>query len=141
MNKSFKGKLDTGDQQTIRLSTNKGEQGYQIIKIAIIGQEPQGTTQESTLQVFSTKRSTITSTMNFDDPSLLGVAYWSSSNSSDNAEDMTVVIDNKIVNQDIFITHVGTGSTYLNYYIELEQVKLSKDEAAVATLKDMRGRE
>ena len=45
--------------------------------------------------------------MNFDDPSLLGVAYWSSSNSSDNAEDMTVVIDNKIVNQDIFITHVG----------------------------------
>jgi len=141
MNKSFKGKLDTGDQQTIRLSTNKGEQGYQIIKIAIIGQEPQGTTQESTLQVFSTKRSTITATMNFDDPSLLGVAYWSSSNSSDNAEDMTVVIDNKIVNQDIFITHVGTGSTYLNYYIELEQVKLSKDEAAVATLKDMRGRE
>ena len=140
MNKSFKGKLDTGDQQTIRLSTNKGEQGYQIIKIAIIGQEPQGTTQESTLQVFSTKRSTITATMNFDDPSLLGVAYWSSSNSSDNAEDMTVVIDNKIVNQDIFITHVGTGSTYLNYYIELEQVKLSKDEAAVATLKDMRGR-
>ena len=141
MNKSFKGKLDTGDQQTIRLSTNKGEQGYQIIKIAIIGQEPQGTTQESTLQVFSTKRSTITATMNFDDPSLLGVAYWSSSNSSDNAEDMTVVIDNKIVNQDIFITHVGTASTYLNYYIELEQVKLSKDEAAVATLKDMRGRE
>jgi hypothetical protein len=29
----------------------------------------------------------------------------------------------------------------MNYYLELEQVKLDLNEATVATLKDMRGRE
>ena len=43
-------------------------------------------------------------------------------------------------NQDIYITCYSTDNK-INYYIELEQVPLSKDEATVATLKDMRGRE
>ncbi len=57
-------------------------------------------------------------------------------------EDTTVVVDNKIINQDIFITlRCHNAAASLNYYIELEQVKLDLNEATVATLKDMRGRE
>ena len=42
-------------------------------------------------------------------------------------------------NQDIFISAAElVGSLPINYIIELEQVKLSRDEATVATLKDMR---
>jgi hypothetical protein len=33
------------------------------------------------------------------------------------------------------------GGVACNYYLELEEIKLSEHEAAVATLKDMRGRE
>ena len=53
-----------------------------------------------------------------------------------------IVFDQTVFNQDIYITHkdVSIGQA-VNYYLELEQVKLAKDEAAVATLKDMRGRE
>ena len=55
-------------------------------------------------------------------------------------EDTTVVMDNKIVNQDIFITlRCHTNIASLNYYIELESIDLDLGEATVATLKDMRG--
>ena len=42
-------------------------------------------------------------------------------------------------NQDIFVTIDDSQNVAgANFYLELEQVKLSKDEATVATLKDMR---
>ena len=44
-----------------------------------------------------------------------------------------------IFNQDIYVTHkdVAVGQT-VNYYIELEQIKLDLNENTVATLKDIR---
>ena len=41
----------------------------------------------------------------------------------------------------MFFTHQNTHADAgpVNYYIELEQVKLDLSEATVATLKDMRG--
>ena len=49
-------------------------------------------------------------------------------------------MDNVIFNQDIFVTiKAQAGTDPCNYYIELEQMKLAQDEAAVATLTDMRG--
>ena len=51
----------------------------------------------------------------------------------------TIVFDNTTFNQDIFVTLKGHDhTTDVNYYIELEQVKLSLDENTVATLKDIR---
>ena len=52
------------------------------------------------------------------------------------------MFDHVKVNQDIYISHHNAdGTSSCNYYIELEQMKLNLDEATVATLKDMRGRE
>ena len=53
-----------------------------------------------------------------------------------------IIFDNTTINQDMFITHFDASvGKPVNYYIELEQVKLDLNEATVATLKDMRGRE
>ena len=75
---------------------------------------------------------------------MLVAAYFENSNGVDPvSKDAVVVIDNKIINQDIFVQHksLKSGKTLCNFYMELEQVKLNLNEATVATLKDMRGRE
>ena len=52
-----------------------------------------------------------------------------------------VVFDNIVFNQDIFITlkgSAGVSTPFMNYHIELEQVKLDLNEQSVATLKNIR---
>ena len=137
--KTFKGLLANGDIQRIRLGTNNGMTGYKIIKMDVIGKDPAGSGTESVLQVYSVKPAAATGIINFDSPTLLAVAFYENNSSQNYFGGTSIIFDSKIVNQDIF---VGCASDdVLNYYIELEQVKLSLDEATVATLKDMRGRE
>ena len=147
MIKTFRGKLADAAQQTIRLSTNNGLTGYKIHKLQIIPVNPSTSgAKESTVQIFATKRSgaisaTIT-TVDFTDPTLMAVATWIGSDNPIYQNHQQVIFEDKIINQDLFITHTNTdGSGDINYYLELEQVKLDLNEATVATLKDMRGRE
>ena len=81
-----------------------------------------------------------TSNVNFDDPTLLAVSYLSLNTSNIYPAYDSVVFDNVAINQDIYIQHKdnSTGEP-VNYYIEMEQIKLDLSEATVATLKDMRG--
>ena len=141
MNKTFKGLMKNDTQERIRLSTNDGLTGYKIIKFKVFPYDDSDI--EATMKVYSVKQANITNVTDFNDPTLLGAAYFTLAGSSQiYPEDFTVVIDNKIVNQDIYITLRGHNVTAdLNYYLELEQVKLDLNEATVATLKDMRGRE
>ena len=147
MIKTFKGQIANGEQATIRLSTNQGLVGYKIVKLQGMIIEIGAADEEHVIQLFSTERTsaipTANGTVNFNDPTLLAVVLTSSaSNARLYPEDSTVIIDNKIINQDIYITHTeNEGSLSVNYYIELEQIKLDQNEATVATLKDMRGRE
>ena len=147
MIKTFRGKLADGEQQQIRLSTNTGLTGYKINKLEIIPVLPStGGAKECTVQIFSIKRSgsisTSVTTVDFTDPTLLGVATWIGSDNPIYTQHQQVIFEDKKFNQDIFITHTDTdGSAEINYYIELEKVNLNLDEATVATLKDMRGRE
>jgi len=146
MNKTFKGRLASGDVQRIRLSTNDGLTGYKIIKLQTIDTAPGQNSCELVFQVFSTNNDetgsprTAKSTIDFNDPTLLAIAYYSEHDGTAYPGFVQIVIDNKTINQDIFVTavDVGGGTKDTNYYLELEKVKLSHDEAAVATLKDMR---
>jgi len=147
MNKTFRGQIADREQIRIRLSTNNGLMGYKIAKFAVF---PAGATSnfsyESFVQAFTTERTDAIPAdgiPTFDDPTLLGAVYYTQSSSgATNPEDSNVVFDTMVFNQDIFITHSNSeGSSGINYYIELEQVKLDINEATVATLKDMRGRE
>ena len=138
--KSFRGRMADGDQITIRLSTNDGKTGYMIKKFQIMPTEPGENQVESTFKIYSVPPDAIDNSVNFDDPLLLGVGYLQSYAGTAYAGWDTVIFDHVKINQDIFITHVDSNGTEpCNFYLELEQVKLSVDEAAVATLKDMRG--
>ena len=136
--KSFRGWVDDQQQQTISLHTNTGATGYRIVKFQVIGQQPSAQTQEGTVKIFSVPQTVIDSTIDFSDQTLLAVGVWGSeANLAEFPMDTTVIFENTIFNQDIYITSKGTALE-MNYYIELEQVKLDLNENTVATLKDIR---
>ena len=143
MIKTFKGKIEVDEQITVRLGTNDGMIGYKINKFQIISSTPGVTSSvEYVAKVYTVERSAVDALVNFDDPTLIAVVFYQDrANASSNTE--TIIIDNKIFNQDCYITLQDADSNTLagNFYLELEQVKLDLNESTVATLKDMRGRE
>jgi hypothetical protein len=141
MIKTFRGLLEDGGTETIRLSTNTGLTGYKILKFELFPQNPGEANAESVVKVFTIEPDSVESTVNFDDPTILGVASMGNSTAGNvYPPTLTVVFDNVVFNQDIYVTHKETsGSESVNYYLELEQIKLDLSEATVATLKDMRG--
>jgi len=146
MIKSFRGRLDHGTSTQLRLSTNKGLIGYKIKKFECITQEPGGHNVEHVTKLFTVKIdevTTPTAVVNFDNPLLLGVNYYRDGTSTERNTDETIIFDHTVFNQDIYVAHSeNAGSNKaINFYLELEQIRLDIGEATVATLKDMRGRE
>ena len=137
---SFRGLMAEDTQERISLSTNQGLIGYKITKMQLIPKEPGGLSAEHIVQIFKEQQTTNASQIDFSENRLLAAGYCSNHTGGDAyPTKQTIVFDNEIFNQDIFITHKirnGTGS--VNYYIELEQMDLALDEATVATLKDIR---
>ena len=142
MIKTFRGLLADGGQDTIRLSTNNGLTGYRIVKFEIMTNKPGATAYEHVMKIWKTKQTTIDGLVDFSIDALLGAGYLEGHAGEAYPDSQATFFDQEVFNQDIFVTQydVLTGEA-CNYYIELEQVKLAQDAAAVATLKDMRGRE
>ena len=140
MNKTFKGLLADQEELKIRLSTNDGLSGYQITKFTIFPKNF-NVGDEHNFKIFTVSGKTLSTVFDFNDPQLLAAAYIENAASIGDLQPTVVVIDNKIINQDIFIQHTAQSGNACNFYLELEQVKLDLNEATVATLKDMRGRE
>ena len=140
MKKSFRGKLANDTQERIRLHTNNGLTGYQIIKFEVMGVN-ENLAYENTVKLFKNEQeSPLLENVDFRDPNLLAAALYGDSSDSKTFATKTIIFDNQVFNQDIYITYIGQAGFQndINYYIELEQVKLSKEEAATATLMDMR---
>jgi hypothetical protein len=139
--KSFRGQIQNGGLDTIVLHTNTGSKGYRITKFQVMPRQPENSTEEATMQIFTTLGSASAAAgigaINFANQELLGAAFYSgNATASTNPEDATIIFDNMIFNQDIYITCKSTSN--MNYHIELEQMNLSLDENTVATLKDIR---
>ena len=102
-----------------------------------------GNDYNGTVTVFKESQTAALTTVNFSDNRLLAAGIWSSRSSAESyPEDVSVIFDNEIFNQDIYVLYqdtkgLATGQG-MNYYIELEQIDLTLDEATVATLKDIR---
>ena len=145
MIKSFRGKMEVGNQEQIRLSTIRGEIGYKVVKLQLINENPATVDVEGTIKIFTVKQPDLgdgvfgTATIDFSDSTLLAAGFYESSGSVAYQAKEVIIFDSVKFNQDIFITYSGTAATVMNYYLELEQVKLDLSEATVATLKDMRG--
>ena len=137
--KTFRGKIADGAQDIVSLRTNNGSTGYRILKFRIIGDQPGAVTSEHTVKIYKTPQTVIDALVDFSDQTLLGVGYYSTNPSTAYTDTDTVIFDRDVFNQDIYITHTETNaSNAVNYYIELEQIKLDLNENTVATLKDIR---
>jgi hypothetical protein len=134
--KSFRGMLDDGEQEKISLQTNNGLTGYQIKKFQIMPKNF-NVADEYTVQIWKTEQTTIATNQDFSDNRLLGVAYFGT-DSADLVTDAVVIFDNEKFNQDVYVVAKSQSGNEINYYIEMEQMKLSLDEQTVATLKDIR---
>ena len=139
--KSFRGMIADLTTDTISLHTNTGSTGYRITKFQLMAEKPAGENQESVVKIFSIPQTdTPTDLIDFSDNTLLGAAYLEGAADAKTESQVQVIIfDNMTFNQDVYVTQKDseTGAN-VNYYIEMEQVKLGLDENTVATLKDIR---
>jgi len=144
--KSYRGLLADGGQEKVRISCGDGRTGYRIIKLLVFPTTVGDVTQESVLSIFKEEIAAVPTsgaTTDFTDGSLLGVAAFTVGSGTSSYQQSPsysyVVFDNEIFNQDIYVTHTDNGgSNGLNYYIELEQIKLSPAQAEVLIVKDLR---
>jgi len=140
MIKTFRGLITNNTQDTIVLHTNNGSTGYRIVKFQVINQNPTTQNVEAVLKITSVSV-TPTLLIDFSDGDILAVAHYTSGEASNtNPVNETVIFDAEIFNQDIYISSIGQGANIdgMNYYLELEQMKLDLSESTVATLKDVR---
>jgi len=139
---SYRGLLASGGQETILLSTKKGEVGYRITKFQLMPQKPGTTDYEHVMKLWKDPQSTVDEPIDFSNNRLLGAAYTEGGAATNFiGNPLTVIFDQEIFNQDIYITSIDTKNTPAlpcNFYLELEVIKLDESQAMVATLKDIR---
>jgi len=137
---SYKGLIASDGQDTILLTTKKGEVGYRITKFQIMFSAPGSENAEHVVKIYKEPQSTVDGLIDFSDNRLLGAAYIKERGADYYGHgNGPIIFDQEIVNQDIYVTHQAiTAGGDCNYYLELEVIKLSEDQAMVATLKDIR---
>tara|TARA_Y100001938_G_scaffold139283_1_gene205930 strand:- start:2040 stop:2480 length:441 start_codon:yes stop_codon:yes gene_type:complete len=136
--KSFKGLIADDSTTTIALHTTNGSVGYKIKKFEIMPSKIGVAHQNAVVQIFTIDDNTApNTTIDFSSQTLLAAARYVDRVNVEMSE--ATIFDNMTFNQDIYIKYKDAdAATEINYYIELETVKLALDENTVATLKDIR---
>ena len=139
--KTFRGLMADGSVDTIVLHTNDGSVGYRIVDFQLINQSPGAAGVEGIMKIYKVPQ-TVTSVdgeIDFSDKTLLAAGYYTENAAVTDPVSHRVIFENEIFNQDIYLTYFESiGSEPMNYYIELEQIKLDLNGNTVATLKDIR---
>jgi len=139
---TFKGKIDMGLQNKIKLSTIKGKTGYRINKFMIMSSAPGGGSHaEVVAKMFkSDQTGAISAIVDFTDADLLAAVYYQDGDLASQPSSVDIILDQAIFNQDVFITmeDVAGATVPFNYYIEFEAMNISDLEATMLTLKNLR---
>jgi len=123
---SFRGLLADGAQDKIRIEGATGEIAWRITKLELIAANPGTQNQETTLKIFREEQSAITGTIDFNDDELLAVGLYHSSASINYPVSLITIFDNALFTRNIYVTQKDNDATQsCNYYIELEEVKVS----------------
>jgi len=139
--KTFRGLLADSANITINLATNDGKIGYMIRSLQLMAEKPGAVHNENVVKVYTAKQTSVDAEVNFEDQTLVGAAFYTQDASRVYNPSTTVVFDKVIFNQDIYITHkMVDESGLVNYYLELEQVKLNDNETTMATLQSIKTR-
>ena len=144
--KSFRGSMSTSAGPSapvarVALRTNNGRTGYRLKKLQIIVTDPFVAATKLIFKIYSVPQTTTDGIVDFSDQTLLGVAtYHDQPVAEDMAESKTIIFDNVVFNQDIYLTchDQGLNQKSASYYFELESIKLGLNDNTVATLKDIR---
>ena len=140
MIKTYKGMLADGGQDIIPLHTPDGKTGYRIVKFELMPQVIANKVAEHVIKLYKTFQTTIDGNVDFSDNTLLAAGFVNNdTNAYANPLAAVVIFDQEIFNQDIYVTHkdMAVGED-CNYYIELEQVKLTEEQALVTIVKNLR---
>jgi len=137
---SYRGLVASGGQNTINLHTNDGKTGYKIVKFVMMTPNAGTTDYEQTIKIFKVEQTTIDANIDFESTTLLAAGYTEGGAATNYiGNPLLVFFDNETFNQDIYITQFDSKSALpCNYYIELEQVDLTEDQALVAIVKNLR---
>jgi len=144
MIKTFRGLLGDNESMIINLHTIKGTMGYQIKRFELMPNDPGGVSTEHVVQISKIESAdfvtTPTTVVDFSNQDLLAAGFVSNNtNASAYPIGQTIIFDSEIFNQDIYLVHKTENTTApVNYYLELELMKLDTNETVMATLKDMR---
>jgi len=123
---SFRGLLTDGDQRKIRIQGSVGAIAWRISKFEVLGPNA-ATNMRQVIKIYREEQGTVDTIINFDDDELLGAAVLEDYDALATAVATSVIFDNNLFVRNIWVTsqgHTDTPST--NYYIELEEVKVSK---------------
>jgi hypothetical protein len=136
--KSFRARGADNTIDTISLHTNNGSTGYRIKNFEIMPIDADEDV-ESVVKIYTIPQTSATADIDFSDNTLLAAGIVRAGTGVSQPLTATTIFDNMTFNQDIFVTIKGNSYTKdVNYYFELEAIKLDLGENTVATLKDIR---
>ena len=140
--KTFRGKITSETTETIVLHTNNGAIGYRIKKFEIIVSNPFVAQSKGVVKIYTVPQASEDALVDFSDNTLIAVStYHDQPVAEDMSASKTIIFDNAVFNQDIYLTAKDVGVQQVSefsYQLELETVKLDLNENTVATLKDIR---
>ena len=123
---SFRGLLADGGEDRIRIEGATGEIAWRITKFQALPTTC-NVDIESTIKIYrESQAGAIDELIDFrDDELLAGGIYTQHSDAHGSPEDWTVIFDNALFVRNIYVTLKGvTYTKSLNYYIELEEIKV-----------------
>ena len=138
---TFRNRIPIGEQEKLNLKTIKGKVGYKIKKFQAIAGRPGTDSGELVVKVYAKSQlGDINPLVDFSESDLLAVAFYKSHANNVYATSETIIFDNVVVNQNVFITMTDAegGTDPGNYYIEFETMNISDIEATQLTLKNIR---
>jgi len=123
---SFRGLLADEAQQRIRIQGATGEIAWRITKFEIMPEKPGTVQAEHTVKIYREEQSAIDGVINFTDDELLAAGFFLNQTTATLSYFETVIFDNSLFVRNIYITaSEPIGARDVNYYIELEEVRVS----------------
>ena len=141
---SFRGLLADGDQEKIRIQGSVGAIAWRITKFQVVSETAATTVNESTVKIYREEQSSVTATINFTEDELLAAAFYRGTAVPSQPISPTIIIfDNALFVRNIWVTHEDSEASgiNMNYYIELEEVKVSAAGMAQLAVAAARRRE
>jgi len=123
---SFRGLLADGEQDKIRIEGATGEIAWRITKFAILQKTPGAALIEAVMKIYREEQDTVDGNIDFTDAELLAAGFQADYNTTASTINQVIIFDNSLFRRNIFVTFKDiSNDEACNYYIELEEVKVS----------------